>query len=737
MKSNTLLLLLFCFIKVSAQEIYTPISKAGKTTENIALSMPADMKKLYKLIQSRYPVTGIRMEIRNTNMSQNIECMRLLGKLPKLETLELYFNGDSLNLSEMKNIQSIKTLRLFNQTKTYQGISELYLLPNLECAGFTNLSFSEIPLNLFSKISYYETELLCEPMQTLGASEIVLGYNDSNNTNKRIYISSYCANCDLSTDSMKALVMARIQGASIYKKSTLRRGGVQNVGSENNFKTPNGFKPLRPVAGNQQTVLIDPNTTTTIAFNDQSILSIPSSAFIDKNGKIVTKDITIAYRSMRTPEDILSSGIPMDFDSAGQNYLFKSNGMFEIRAFAGNEELQIKNGSSLKLNFPANTDSTKYNLYRINDQSGQWTTTNFSLQQNQRNINYGQYLDKTSFEERYNNLKCINVLPENVQYGTVEWNLSNINSKRNYTRMLMRSNDNAKKNKIRAGRNLIKLMTRADMTDKGNPKLFIRFNMASSNQSLSILESCFPELKAFENFEFELEDYMKSTKFRDLYKKNKVYNDIRIYYEPGDNYGIIELKSTTGFTEFRFKTYRTNAKGNMVKNTNFIRLHRKYMRLLNFKARSFNIEIVKILTNSRNYNDNVYATTSSLGQSLINEYNIDIRILGFFNCDQLYRIKNPLIIQRPIFVSEGKTINDITTVYVVDRTAGGTYTFSAFQFTMSLENTSGILVIDKAGEVYTCKGSVLKANGTLRGRAIIQVNKAEKRESSAELVGKL
>lgn len=734
MKSNTLLLLLFCFIKVSAQEIYTPVSKAGKTTENIALSIPEDMKKLYKLIQSRYPITGIQLDIINSSITQNKECMRLLGKLPQLETLELYFIGDSLNLAELTNIQSLKTIRLFNQRKTYQNIASLNLLPNLESAGFTHLSIHEIPHSLFSKITYNETELLCEPMQTLGATEIVLGYNDSINKNKRIYISSYCSNCDLSTDSMKVVVMNQIPGASTYQRSTFRRGGLQTVRTENVFKTPNGFKPLRPETSNEQSVLVDPNTSTTLALNDQSILSIPPGAFVDKNGKTVTEDVTIAYRSIRSPEEILSSGIPMDFDSGGQTNLFRTNGMFEIRAYAGNEELQIKNGSSLQLNFPTNRDSTQYNLYQINDQTGKWTSLNRILRLSQSTITYSEYLDKTSFEDRYNNLKCINALPENINNGTIQWDLST--GKRNNTRMKMRKSSNAQKDKIRANRNLVKILTRADLTDKDNPKLFISFNLNRTNQTKSLMEYCFPELRAFDNFEFELEEYMKSSKFRELYKKNKVYNDIRIYYEPGDNYGIIELKSSTGFTEIRFKTYRTNAKGTMVKNISFIRLYRKYQHLLNIKARFFNLEINKIQMSFSQFSDDIYSTRKTKINGYNNEYKIDIKVLGFFNCDQIYRIKNPLVITEPVFVYEGKTISNITTVYVVDNSARGTFTFPAYQFTMSLENTSGILAIDYQGEVYTCKGDVLRDTPPSKQKAIIQVIKAEKRESSSELLGK-
>jgi hypothetical protein len=103
----------------------------------------------------------------------------------------------------------------------------------------------------------------------------------------------------------------------------------------------------------------------------------------------------------------------------------------------------------------------------------------------------------------------------------------------------------------------------------------------------------------------------------------------------------------------------------------------------------------------------------------------------------LYRIKNPLVIQQPVFVSDGVIISDATIVYVVDRSANGTYTFPTIQFTMSLENTSGILITDKQGDVYTCKGDVLRENPPTYYKPYIQVIKAEKRESSAELVEKL
>ncbi len=175
----------------------------------------------------------------------------------------------------------------------------------------------------------------------------------------------------------------------------------------------------------------------------------------------------------------------------------------------------------------------------------------------------------------------------------------------------------------------------------------------------------------------------------------------------------------------------------MVKNISFIRLYRKYQRLLNIKARYFNLEINKIQMSFSQFSDDIYSTRKTKINGYNNEYKIDIKVLGFFNCDQLYRIKNPLVITEPVFVYEGKTVSNITTVYVVDKLARGTFTFPAYQFTMSLENTSGILAIDYQGDVYTCKGDVLRDTTPSKEKATIQVIKAEKRESSSELVGKL
>lgn len=57
---------------------------------------------------------------------------------------------------------------------------------------------------------------------------------------------------------------------------------------------------------------------------------IPACPFVDKDGKEITGKVQIRFREFRDPVDFAISGIPMTYDSAGQQYIFESAGMFEI-----------------------------------------------------------------------------------------------------------------------------------------------------------------------------------------------------------------------------------------------------------------------------------------------------------------------------------------------------------------------------------------------------------------------
>ena len=82
---------------------------------------------------------------------------------------------------------------------------------------------------------------------------------------------------------------------------------------------------------------MEKNKKTTIELASGTEIEIPKGCFEDQNGNPVEENITIAYREFHSVAEIMASGINMTYDGGD----FESAGMFEIRAFAKDEELKL------------------------------------------------------------------------------------------------------------------------------------------------------------------------------------------------------------------------------------------------------------------------------------------------------------------------------------------------------------------------------------------------------------
>ena len=101
-------------------------------------------------------------------------------------------------------------------------------------------------------------------------------------------------------------------------------------------------------------------------------ISIPKSAFVDKNGNLVTENVVVKFREFHDAKSILLSGIPMQMNDQRNNYM-QSAGMMEIRAFNGNKELQLGKGKSINVSLAAlNKVDENFNLYFLEDNE-EWT----------------------------------------------------------------------------------------------------------------------------------------------------------------------------------------------------------------------------------------------------------------------------------------------------------------------------------------------------------------------------
>jgi hypothetical protein len=122
---------------------------------------------------------------------------------------------------------------------------------------------------------------------------------------------------------------------------------------------------------------------TTIIHSTGTLITVPSSAFADDEGKDVAGDIQIHYREFHDPIDLLLSGIPMNYDSAGTTYQLESGGMFEITATKEGKPVHLKAGKTLLVNMISGTNnSTDYNIYNLDTVKKQWEYISENTAQN-------------------------------------------------------------------------------------------------------------------------------------------------------------------------------------------------------------------------------------------------------------------------------------------------------------------------------------------------------------------
>lgn len=93
---------------------------------------------------------------------------------------------------------------------------------------------------------------------------------------------------------------------------------------------------------------------------------IPDNAFVDKNGQDVTGEVIVKYKEIKSPSDIIIENVDMTYDSAGVTYQFQTAGMFDLRAFSKGEELSLKPGKKIDVEYVTDKKGD-YNLYYYGD----------------------------------------------------------------------------------------------------------------------------------------------------------------------------------------------------------------------------------------------------------------------------------------------------------------------------------------------------------------------------------
>ncbi len=519
------------------------------------------------------------------------------------------------------------------------------------------------------------------------------------------------------------------------EKQEKQAATADEVANADVFATTVGFKPLLQQADVKRKVFNIPSeTAVSINVNCGTKITIPQDAFVDANGKPVTGDVNITYREIKTPLDMLMSGVPMAYDSGGVTNQFVSAGNFELLAFKEGEPLKLAQGKTIDVEFVSADANDGFNLYKLNPQTANWefegTADNRekpakdSTKQNPLQIadtDFGYAFDTTLFEERFANVNYRYMLDEDEKQGEVGEIAKSRRGKLGYRI----------EKKIGKQRTLFKIQMDVAEKVKADSLHQVKFKLYTGIAKSK--HPFFNELIAFKGYTFYSSNETTRKEFRKMYARKQQYNDVRITYEKGNNYCTIRLKTAKGFIDLEadITQGKSGLAGSYAKQA-FARRYKRYERSLNKRIGRLNNVLEQRKRVARlslgGYDDGTMM--GAVRRTLL------LTGLGVFNCDAFYKYETPPTVITNVLIKTNDTTITPATVYVVDRNINGLFTYNADFVSLYKKNTKAIVAIGSDETVYCIDG---KATNAISQNTIamkkVDVNGVKNSKQFAELVG--
>lgn len=131
--------------------------------------------------------------------------------------------------------------------------------------------------------------------------------------------------------------------------------------------------PIEGLEIKARTFTVSASSASTIELPNGGKISFPENAFVDANGNPVKGNVTIEWQEYHSLSDIMLSGIPMWYDSAGVSNTFVSGGMFTIDGHQNGKPVEIADGKDATVALATYDERRQYNFYALDDKSGKWS----------------------------------------------------------------------------------------------------------------------------------------------------------------------------------------------------------------------------------------------------------------------------------------------------------------------------------------------------------------------------
>jgi hypothetical protein len=133
------------------------------------------------------------------------------------------------------------------------------------------------------------------------------------------------------------------------------------------------IKPIANVDAQSTIFQVEANQADTILLPNGGSIVFEKNSFVDSEGKAVKGKVDVQWEEFHSLEDIMLSGIPMKYDSAGVAHDLVSGGMFTIHATQKKNDVEMAEGKSAQVNLVSLQDTPCYNFYELDEESGDWT----------------------------------------------------------------------------------------------------------------------------------------------------------------------------------------------------------------------------------------------------------------------------------------------------------------------------------------------------------------------------
>lgn len=118
-----------------------------------------------------------------------------------------------------------------------------------------------------------------------------------------------------------------------------------------------------------QLFTIDPKKQQYLSFNDGTSLVIPANAFMDKRGIVVSDSVTVSFDSFRTLEDVIKSGIIMNYG----NGALKTAGMFTLEGESNGQKVFVRPQRPLQVKFKVDPTIGSSDFFKLDSVTNTWS----------------------------------------------------------------------------------------------------------------------------------------------------------------------------------------------------------------------------------------------------------------------------------------------------------------------------------------------------------------------------